>query len=103
MRYKSKERVGVYSVAKIFTENLGWIFREQPINDFGIDGFVEITRIRLNLKDLIPTGRLLGVQIKSGKSFFKEIKDNFFISWRNNLAFSYIKLEFHVKNKILST
>ena len=79
MTYNREERVGVYSVAKIFTENLGWIFREQPINDFGIDGFVEITRVSLNLKDLIPTGKLIGVQVKSGKSFFKEVKDDHFV------------------------
>ncbi|GAA4738285.1 DUF4365 domain-containing protein [Flavisolibacter ginsenosidimutans] len=79
MVYSSEERIGVYSVAKIFTEDLGWIFREQPINDFGIDGFVEITRISLNLKDRIPIGKLIGVQIKSGKSFFKEESDNHFV------------------------
>ncbi len=79
MIYNSEEKIGVYSVAKIFTEELKWIFREQPINDFGIDGFVEITSNCFKLKDLVPTGKLLGVQIKSGKSFFKEGK-----------AFSYV-------------
>jgi hypothetical protein len=79
MTYNSEEKIGIYSVAKIFTENIGWIFREQPVNDFGIDGFVEITSLGLNLKDLIPTGRLLGVQIKSGKSFFKETTPSHFV------------------------
>ncbi len=51
----SEERIGVYSIAKIFVEELKWIFREQPINDFGIDGFVEITKYQM------PTGRLFGV------------------------------------------
>lgn len=37
MAYNCEERIGVYSVSKIFTETLGWIFREQPINDFGVD------------------------------------------------------------------
>lgn len=77
--YNREERIGVYSVAKIFTEGLGWIFREQPISDFGIDGFVEITRMTLDLKHRTPTGRLIGVQIKSGKSFFKESAGNYFI------------------------
>lgn len=79
MKYNNEERIGVYSVAKIFSEELKWIFREQPLNDFGIDGFVEITTVSLNLKDHIPIGKLFGVQIKSGKSFFKEIKDGHFI------------------------
>ncbi|PSK89892.1 DUF4365 domain-containing protein [Taibaiella chishuiensis] len=79
MIYNTEDRIGVYSVAKIFTENLGWIFREQPVSDFGIDGFVEVTTISLDLKNKIPTGRLIGVQIKSGKSFFKENNDDHFI------------------------
>lgn len=79
MIYNSEERIGVYSVAKIFSENLGWIFREQPISDFGIDGFVEIAKNSSNLRDKIPTGRLIGVQIKSGKSFFKESDNDHFI------------------------
>lgn len=79
MKYNNEERIGVYSVAKIFSEELNWIFREQPINDFGIDGFVEVTMLGLNLKDIIPLGKLFGVQIKSGKSFFKEAKDEYFI------------------------
>lgn len=79
MIYNSEERIGVYSVAKNFSENLGWIFREQPISDFGIDGFVEVTRFTNDLKSSIPTGKLIGVQIKSGKSFFKESTDNHFV------------------------
>ncbi len=79
MKYNVEERIGVNSVAKIFTEKLKWIFREQPINDFGIDAFVEITRGNLNLKDYTPTGELIAVQIKSGKSFFREEKGDHFV------------------------
>lgn len=79
MIYSSEERIGVYSVAKIFSENIGWIFREQPISDFGIDGFVEITKSGADLEDQIPTGKLIGVQIKSGKSFFKESNGDHFV------------------------
>lgn len=83
MKYNTEERTGVYSVAKIFTEELKWIFREQPINDFGIDAFLEITKFK------IPTGKLFGVQIKSGKSFFKEVKDDHFVfrGSRRHLAY----------------
>lgn len=75
MKYNSEERIGVYSVGKIFTQQLKWIFREQPVNDFGIDAFVEITSAGTE----IPTGRLIGVQIKSGKSYFKESRDDHFV------------------------
>ena len=42
MTFNKEERIGVFSIAKIFVEDFEWIFREQPINDFGIDAFVEI-------------------------------------------------------------
>lgn len=49
-----------------FVENdLGWIFH--PINeqnDFGIDGYVEI------VLDGCVTGKLIGIQVKHGDSFF---------------------------------
>jgi len=40
---------------------------------------VEITSIGLDLNTLTPTGRLIGVQIKSGKSYFKESQDDHII------------------------
>lgn len=45
---------------------LGFIFREQPIHDVGIDAHVEI------VEHGNATGRLLALQIKSGKSYFRE-------------------------------
>jgi hypothetical protein len=44
-----------------------WIFREQPVPDTGIDGHIE-TRDE-NSK---PTGRLIGCQVKSGATYFRE-------------------------------
>lgn len=79
MKYNNEERIGVLSVAKIFVDDLNWIFREQPINDFGIDAFVEITGSNYPFNNLTPTGRLIGVQIKSGKSFFKETTAECFV------------------------
>ncbi len=83
MRYNNEERVGVLSVSKIFVDDLKWIFREQAVNDFGVDAFVEITISPYPFKNIIPTGRLLGVQIKSGKSFFKETTSAYFV-YRGN-------------------
>jgi len=79
MSYISEERIGVYSIAKIFIEELRWIFREQPISDFGIDAYVEITRTGFKAGCFTPTGKLIGVQIKSGQSFFKEARDGHFV------------------------
>ena len=62
------ERAGIYHCGKI-AELSGWMFREQPIDDIGIDAHMELTE---------PTGeskQLLALQIKSGASWFKEEKD----------------------------
>jgi hypothetical protein len=63
-------RIGVHKVALIFLEKFGWIEREQTITDVGIDMQVEI------VENSIPTGQLLALQIKCGKSYFEEEKDN---------------------------
>jgi len=63
------ERIGVYHCAKIAERN-NWMFREQPINDIGIDAHIELTE---------PTGeskQLLALQIKSGASWFQEKKED---------------------------
>lgn len=58
------ERIGVYTIASIF-EEMGFVFREQPIEDYGIDAIIE-ERTTGYL-----SGKLIAVQIKSGESFFK--------------------------------
>lgn len=59
------ERLGVSAVEHYFSR-YGWLFREQFTHDYGIDAQVEIVR------DGQPTGALIGIQIKSGESYFKE-------------------------------
>lgn len=61
------ERVGVYHCAEIAEKN-GWMFREQPVNDIGIDAHMEITN------EVGQTKQLLALQIKSGGSYFSEDK-----------------------------
>lgn len=66
------EREGIYHCAKIAERN-HWMFREQPIDDIGIDAHMEITE---------PNGepkQLLALQIKSGTSWFTEKKDEYVI------------------------
>ena len=40
-RYSTTERIGVNAVEHIVLHELGWIFREQPIVDMGIDAHIE--------------------------------------------------------------
>lgn len=62
------DRQGVHKCGLIF-EKLGFIFREQTVCDYGIDAIIE------EKGDNYPLGKLIGVQIKSGDSYFDEIKN----------------------------
>ena len=65
-------QAGVHAIGKIFSEEFGWIFRDQPVGDFGIDAHVEVC------KSGRPTGRLIALQIKYGESYLKhKTKDGF--------------------------
>lgn len=58
-------RIGVSEVQLLFVK-LSFIFREQPIEDYGIDAHIEV------MENDKATGKLIALQIKSGDSFFKE-------------------------------
>ena len=62
-------RIGIVGTALIF-ERLGCIFREQTIEDYGIDAHVEF------IENGQATGKLIALQIKSGDSWFEEKKGN---------------------------
>ena len=66
------ERVGINAVERIVLR-MGWIFREQPICDFGVDAHVEVCE---NGK---PSGRLIALQIKAGESYFDEVLPEGFV------------------------
>lgn len=66
------ERLGVAKLDQFFSFH-GWLFREQMVHDYGIDAHVEIT------KENYPSGSLIAIQIKSGKSFFSEANDRAWI------------------------
>ena len=69
-------RQGVYKCASKF-EELGFMFREQPIGDYGIDAIIE-TKDNNYL-----SGKLIAVQIKSGDSYFsKKKRKQCGVSWR---------------------
>ena len=65
------------------SRELGWVFREQPTSDFGVDAHVEIRR------GGTPTGRLLGAQVKTGPSWFSEPYDEGWIFRPSDRHMSY--------------
>ena len=66
------ERIGVNKAALILSQ-MGLIFRETSNSDIGIDGQIEEVDENCN-----ATGRVMAVQIKSGKSYLHEKDDG----WR---------------------
>lgn len=66
------ERLGLSALEYYFSER-GWLFREQMTHDYGIDAHVEI------FNGNYPTGKIIAIQIKSGESFFKEEKSDYFV------------------------
>jgi hypothetical protein len=66
-----QERAGVNAIARL-AANLGLIWRENQIKDVGIDGQIEYVTPEGH-----ATGRLVAVQVKSGKSYFKHEEDDF--------------------------
>ncbi len=64
MATDTTSRLGI-SAADIFFSSNDWLFREQPIHDWGIDAHVEPKH------EGKPTGQLIALQIKSGPSWFK--------------------------------
>lgn len=71
MPHNQTERVGINAVEAIFLNDFDWIFREQPVSDFGIDAQVEI------VEHDEPTGKLIGLQIKTGASYFRKRGDDY--------------------------
>lgn len=73
MRRKPSAHVGDLGVTRTqlaVQEELGWLFREQPNDDYGIDAHVEI------VEGEAVRGRLLAFQIKGGESWFRESGPN---------------------------
>lgn len=63
-------RLGVNAVERAFLE-AGWIFREQLVEDWGIDAQAEAK------ENGRPTGRLVALQIKSGPSYFRKRRGSY--------------------------
>ncbi|CAK8718536.1 MAG: protein of unknown function (DUF4365) [Candidatus Electronema aureum] len=63
-RYSRTERIGVNAVERIVIQELGWIFRDQPIVDVGVDAIIE------QCENGNPTGKFIAIQIKCGAGNF---------------------------------
>ncbi|MFF8872669.1 DUF4365 domain-containing protein [Streptomyces massasporeus] len=57
--------IGVTQTKLAVEKELGWLFREQPTEDYGIDAHAEV------VDGEMVRGRLLALQIKSGESWFR--------------------------------
>lgn len=82
MRYDKTERLGVIETDKIVTDQLDWIFREQPTVDVGIDAIIEQSI------DGEPTGKFIAVQIKTGIGNF-HITENKIILYVSHIHYNY--------------
>jgi Domain of unknown function (DUF4365) len=56
-------------VNNVVVEELKWHFGNNPLPDFGVDLVTEIVAV-----DALVTGRLIGVQVKGGNSWFSRPK-----------------------------
>jgi hypothetical protein len=65
-RFSPAERLGINAVERIVAADMNWIWREQAVADFGVDGQIEVAS-----SDGKPTGRLIAVQVNSGLSYFR--------------------------------
>src|SRR5213594_925355 len=66
------DAIGIAVVAQISATarndgGLGFVFREQPTHDVGIDGHIEV----IDQQTSEATGRIIGVQVKAGRSRFR--------------------------------
>lgn len=76
--------IGVDLVSLKVKRELSWIFREQPKNDLGIDGHIEIVN-----ENREGTGRLIAAQIKTGKSYLKYEKEDGYVFYGENKHLKY--------------
>lgn len=79
------ERIGVSKVQLIVYEKLHWVFREQPIDDCGIDAHIEL------IDDNCAMGKLIATQIKSGESYFRNKSNNAIVYYIDEKHLNYWK------------
>ncbi|HUC26274.1 MAG TPA: DUF4365 domain-containing protein [Streptosporangiaceae bacterium] len=68
-RSQQAEEWAVARVNTVVVEELKWHFGKNPLPDFGVDVLAEIVAV-----DDLVTGRLIGIQVKGGNSWFRRRK-----------------------------
>ena len=64
---RKKGEEGVTIVKNIIERKLNWVFRKITLDDdFGLDGYIDILQ-----EGQYVTGKSIGIQIKTGPSYFK--------------------------------
>lgn len=64
-------------------EEIGFVFRDQPIADYGIDAIIEPKGERY------LSGKMIAVQVKSGDYFFKERKEDYVVFRGDSAHYNY--------------
>lgn len=82
-RNNNNDRIGISLLSLKIEQELKWIFREQTVNDFGIDAIIE------EVNDGNPTGKLIAVQVKSGLGNVVINKDGDFDFYFNQIHYDY--------------
>lgn len=79
---KRTENAGLIAVST-FANSIGWTWRPTPNDDYGLDGELE------PVEDGVPSGRIIKVQVKSGRSYRKSEDDSgfVFVASRNDLEY----------------
>lgn len=73
-RNNQAEAWAVLRVNNVVVEELKWHFGQNPLPDFGVDALSEIVAA-----DNVVTGRLIGIQVKGGNSWFGKPKGD--VGW----------------------
>jgi len=81
--YNNTEKIAIHKIASVIVKEFNWIFREQPISDFGIDAHAEI------VENHTPTGKLIAFQIKSGERYLKQSNTDGFYYYGTNRHLEY--------------
>jgi Domain of unknown function (DUF4365) len=64
-RTERAEDFAVRHVNDVVADELGWLFGNEPLPDYGVDAQAEVVA-----EDDLVTGQILGLQIKGGASYF---------------------------------
>jgi hypothetical protein len=68
-------------------DGLGFLFRELPDLDYGIDGQIEI--VETSGESAFVTGKLVSVQVKSGSSYFEHFDNGAWLNYISKTTVNY--------------